>query len=387
MMKRSYASHMKPMPATILQQEEEGGTERRRQVSDRAHEFRDLADTDSGGSDSGSDSEKRKNRASDASGGSAFSGGAQLSLEAAKRAAARASAAGATAGKDAASPSNGSTAASPVAALFAHPLSQRADAFLRSHHPELHARSVQLQTLLEQVYATSSPLLRSLLQLYSYTMSRLPLQAQHAIRLYLLLLLLRQLMSIWRGFVLVRQGVRVTRGVIVAGAGGVKSISGGSRRRARRKAAAAKLTAAAAAASRSPTPAKRRSRSKSRSKSRSSSRSISPKSKSVSKRSSSAKKQSGGASSHSSSSVSPSRRARLRASASVPLDTLSDVLSRPGTVHAARLVADSVLPPPTANIVHQLVRGASQAAIARRGAISAESDSDREDPAARCLRR
>jgi hypothetical protein len=88
------------------------------------------------------------------------------------------------------------------------------DAHLAKHHPTLHSRSAHAEALLNQVYVTANPLFRSMVQLYSYTMRRLPLQLQTAIRLYLLLVILRQVLHMWRGFVLVRQGVRVVRGVL-----------------------------------------------------------------------------------------------------------------------------------------------------------------------------
>ena len=217
----------------------------------------------------------------------------------------------------------------PVTSFFEHPLAANVDAYLSARHPELHSRSIQLQQVLAQVYETSTPLFRSLLQLYSYTMRNLPPQLQHAVRLYLLLMLLRQLVAMWRGFVMVRQGVRVAKGVV--------RTAGGMRRRATRTS--------------SPKSSRGRKQSKSRSRSRSPS------------------------SSRSSSSSSPSRRS-LRTAGGRQLDALSGMLSHPQTAQIASLVVEQVLPGPSARLVQEIMASAAASAPAqRRGAASNHTDS------------
>jgi hypothetical protein len=89
------------------------------------------------------------------------------------------------------------------------------DSYLKKNHPALQAQSAAMETLMNQVYVSASPLFRSVVQLYSYTMKRLPVQVQTAVRLYMLLVVLRQLLQLWRGYVLVRSGVRIVRGALV----------------------------------------------------------------------------------------------------------------------------------------------------------------------------
>ena len=228
----------------------------------------------------------------------------------------------------------------PLASFFSSPLMMQLDAYLVQRHPELHSRSVHLQALLTEIYSTSSPLFRSTLQLYSYTMRNLPVQVQHAVRLYLLLMVLRQLMSIWRGYVLVRQGVRVASNV-VRSAGQVTRIT--SRNNNKNKAITAAEIISEAITTSSSSKKKKKKRSFFRSSSRSPSRSSSA---------------SGASSRSPSPSPSPSSSSALASRRSRQLDALSEMLSHPQTVKVASLVMDQVLPAPSARLVHEIIGGA-----------------------------
>ena len=339
-------------------------------------------------------------------------------------------------GKDAAN--GGGTGGSPLAAVWSHPVWKQVESYLSAQHPDLHSRSVQLQQVLDQIYTSSSPLFRSMLQLYSYTMRNLPSQLQHAIRLYLLLMVIQKLMQLWRGYVLVRQGVRVTTGVVA-------KISGMGRRSKRSRAKGVDVhalhDAVTAAISkqiasgmlvaktkgkksksksvRSPSLdsvalqdaistaiAEHLSLSKSKQNQSASAKSkkgkqgkvylqalnnqiaseiteavaasalVKQKTGCFARRRSASRSSSASSRSSSSASPSPSRVASLsalRRGQSSAADALTDMLARPQTAKVASMVADTVLPPPSARIVNELINAGAAAARSRKQEASSSS--------------